>query len=150
MFFFCSKFRCSWIIWVLRSRDWQTDCFTSPRTLQVSIHIDLKRSAWMTNSSRVHFITLEPRAGVSLTRAVFLCPSFSLSYSLSGPLINDMKQSACEKDLSCRKLKEQLDALERETSAKLSQMEQYNREIKVGFNSFPMYALKTFKVPCFH
>nr|XP_055042251.1 intersectin-2a isoform X2 [Misgurnus anguillicaudatus] len=48
----------------------------------------------------------------------------------SSPLINDMKQSLCEKDLSCRKLKEQLDALERETTAKLSQMEQYNREIK--------------------
>uniref|UniRef100_A0A672QE76 Intersectin-2-like n=1 Tax=Sinocyclocheilus grahami TaxID=75366 RepID=A0A672QE76_SINGR len=35
-----------------------------------------------------------------------------------------------EKDLSCRKLKEQLDVLEKETTAKLSQMEQYNREIK--------------------
>uniref|UniRef100_A0A673G1A7 Intersectin-2-like n=1 Tax=Sinocyclocheilus rhinocerous TaxID=307959 RepID=A0A673G1A7_9TELE len=49
---------------------------------------------------------------------------------LSGPLINDVKQSVCEKDLSCRKLKEQLDVLEKETTAKLSQMEQYNREIK--------------------
>ncbi|XP_051732084.1 intersectin-2a isoform X3 [Ctenopharyngodon idella] len=48
----------------------------------------------------------------------------------SSPLINDVKQSVCEKDLSCRKLKEQLDVLERETTAKLSQMEQYNREIK--------------------
>ncbi|XP_058612265.1 intersectin-2a isoform X2 [Onychostoma macrolepis] len=46
------------------------------------------------------------------------------------PLINDVKHSLSEKDLSCRKLKEQLDVLERETTAKLSQMEQYNREIK--------------------
>ncbi|XP_056336813.1 intersectin-2a [Danio aesculapii] len=50
--------------------------------------------------------------------------------NISSPLINDVKQSVCEKDRSCRKLKEQLDVLERETTAKLSQMEQYNREIK--------------------
>uniref|UniRef100_A0A671LG67 Intersectin-2-like n=1 Tax=Sinocyclocheilus anshuiensis TaxID=1608454 RepID=A0A671LG67_9TELE len=56
----------------------------------------------------------------------------------SSPLINDVKQSLCEKDLSCRKLKEQLDVLERETTEKLSQMEQYNREIKVsGFSYIP-------------
>uniref|UniRef100_A0A671LB05 Intersectin-2-like n=1 Tax=Sinocyclocheilus anshuiensis TaxID=1608454 RepID=A0A671LB05_9TELE len=60
-------------------------------------------------------------------------------FPLSGPLINDVKQSLCEKDLSCRKLKEQLDVLERETTEKLSQMEQYNREIKVsGFSYIPM------------
>ncbi|ROL51010.1 Intersectin-2 [Anabarilius grahami] len=53
-----------------------------------------------------------------------------LTQNNSSPLINDVKQSVCEKDLSCRKLKEQLDVLERETTAKLSQMEQYNREIK--------------------
>uniref|UniRef100_A0A673FYI2 Intersectin-2-like n=1 Tax=Sinocyclocheilus rhinocerous TaxID=307959 RepID=A0A673FYI2_9TELE len=53
-----------------------------------------------------------------------------LSQNNSSPLINDVKQSVCEKDLSCRKLKEQLDVLEKETTAKLSQMEQYNREIK--------------------
>ncbi|XP_051511663.1 intersectin-2-like [Myxocyprinus asiaticus] len=53
-----------------------------------------------------------------------------LTQNNTSPLINDVKQSVCEKDLSCRKLKEQLDALERETTAKLSQMEQYNREIK--------------------
>ncbi|XP_052390302.1 intersectin-2a isoform X1 [Carassius gibelio] len=53
-----------------------------------------------------------------------------LTQNNSSPLINDVKHSVCEKDLSCRKLKEQLDVLERETTAKLSQMEQYNREIK--------------------
>uniref|UniRef100_A0A8C1VKH8 Intersectin 2a n=1 Tax=Cyprinus carpio TaxID=7962 RepID=A0A8C1VKH8_CYPCA len=61
-----------------------------------------------------------------------------LTQNNSSPLINDMKQSFCEKDLSCRKLKEQLDVLERETTTKLSQMEQYNREIKVsGFSYIP-------------
>uniref|UniRef100_A0A8C1M406 Intersectin 2a n=1 Tax=Cyprinus carpio TaxID=7962 RepID=A0A8C1M406_CYPCA len=61
---------------------------------------------------------------------IFYILLFLILFPLSGPLINDMKQSFCEKDLSCRKLKEQLDVLERETTTKLSQMEQYNREIK--------------------
>lgn len=45
--------------------------------------------------------------------------------------MNDVKRNKCEKDLSCRKLKEQLDALERETTAKLSEVELYNRDMKV-------------------
>ncbi|KAL7872522.1 hypothetical protein SRHO_G00075050 [Serrasalmus rhombeus] len=45
--------------------------------------------------------------------------------------VSDMKQSVSEKDLSCRKLKEQLDALERETTAKLCEMERYNRDMKL-------------------
>ncbi|XP_060769787.1 intersectin-2a [Neoarius graeffei] len=44
--------------------------------------------------------------------------------------VNDVKRNKCEKDLSCRKLKEQLDALERETTAKLSEVERYNRDMK--------------------
>ncbi|KAB5517083.1 hypothetical protein PHYPO_G00185360 [Pangasianodon hypophthalmus] len=44
--------------------------------------------------------------------------------------VNDVKRNKCEKDLSCRKLKEQLDALERETTAKLSEVERYNRDVK--------------------
>lgn len=42
-----------------------------------------------------------------------------------------MKRNKCEKDLSCRKLKEQLDALERETTAKLSEVARYNRDMQV-------------------
>ncbi|XP_027026900.2 intersectin-2a isoform X3 [Tachysurus fulvidraco] len=44
--------------------------------------------------------------------------------------VNNVKRNKCEKDLSCRKLKEQLDALERETTAKLSEVERYNRDMK--------------------
>ncbi|XP_072533626.1 intersectin-2a isoform X2 [Salminus brasiliensis] len=44
--------------------------------------------------------------------------------------VSDIKQSVCEKDLSCRKLKEQLDALERETTAKLCEMERYTQDMK--------------------
>lgn len=45
--------------------------------------------------------------------------------------MNDVQKNKSEKDLSCRKLKEQLDALERETTAKLSEVERYNRDAKV-------------------
>jgi len=87
----------------------------------VRTRIDLKESISLVSISSI----LNP------THSLYLFP-------LSGPLINDVKQSVCEKDLSCRKLKEQLDVLERETTAKLSQMEQYNREIKVtGFSYIP-------------
>ncbi|XP_062857887.1 intersectin-2a [Trichomycterus rosablanca] len=44
--------------------------------------------------------------------------------------LNDVRKNVGMKDLSCRKLKEQLDALERETTTKLSEMESYNRDIK--------------------
>lgn len=37
-----------------------------------------------------------------------------------------------EKSVNCRRLKDQLDTLERETTDKLSQMEQYNKELKVS------------------
>ncbi|KAM9495947.1 intersectin-2a isoform 2-T3 [Clarias gariepinus] len=45
--------------------------------------------------------------------------------------VNDVKNKTCEKDLSCRKLKEQLDALERETTAKLSEVERYKQDMKL-------------------
>ncbi|KAL2082614.1 hypothetical protein ACEWY4_022432 [Coilia grayii] len=44
--------------------------------------------------------------------------------------MSSVKNSVCVKQLGCRKLKEQLDALERETTAKLSDMDQYNRDLK--------------------
>uniref|UniRef100_A0AAY4D1R3 Intersectin 2a n=1 Tax=Denticeps clupeoides TaxID=299321 RepID=A0AAY4D1R3_9TELE len=53
--------------------------------------------------------------------------------TLSSPLVlavTTLKNGVCGKDLTCRKLKEQLDVLEKETTAKLSEMEQYNKELK--------------------
>nr|XP_023690092.1 intersectin-2 isoform X1 [Paramormyrops kingsleyae] len=41
-----------------------------------------------------------------------------------------LKKSVEDKDITCRKLKEQLDALEKETSAKLLEMDDYNKTIK--------------------
>ncbi|CAL8313742.1 unnamed protein product [Lota lota] len=40
--------------------------------------------------------------------------------------------SVTEKGVTCRRLKDQLDMLERETTDKLGQMEQYNKELKFG------------------
>ncbi|XP_023662682.2 intersectin-2-like isoform X2 [Paramormyrops kingsleyae] len=50
--------------------------------------------------------------------------------STSGPTHSSVKRGVTEKDIVCRKLKEQLDTLEKETSAKLSEMDQYNVDIK--------------------
>ncbi|XP_048105795.1 intersectin-2a isoform X3 [Alosa alosa] len=44
--------------------------------------------------------------------------------------MTSMKNSVCVRQLGCRKLKEQLDALERETTAKLSEMDQHSRDLK--------------------
>ncbi|GAA6082972.1 intersectin-2b [Tachysurus ichikawai] len=41
-----------------------------------------------------------------------------------------LQKSVTDKDLSCRKLKEQLDALEKETAAKLGDMDQYKKDIQ--------------------
>uniref|UniRef100_A0AAY4CYA6 Intersectin 2a n=1 Tax=Denticeps clupeoides TaxID=299321 RepID=A0AAY4CYA6_9TELE len=65
-----------------------------------------------------------------------VCHKHSLNLpqiTLSSPLVlavTTLKNGVCGKDLTCRKLKEQLDVLEKETTAKLSEMEQYNKELK--------------------
>ncbi|CAB1331231.1 unnamed protein product, partial [Coregonus sp. 'balchen'] len=46
--------------------------------------------------------------------------------------MSTLKQSASEKDGVCRKLKQQLDALEKETAAKLADMDQYQNDIQYG------------------
>ncbi|KAJ8270493.1 hypothetical protein GJAV_G00115490 [Gymnothorax javanicus] len=43
---------------------------------------------------------------------------------------NSVKKNTSEKELTCRKLKEQLDALEKETSAKLTEMDQCHKDVK--------------------
>lgn len=46
--------------------------------------------------------------------------------------LTSMTGSVTEKGVNCRRLKDQLDTLERETTDKLAQMEQYNKELKVS------------------
>ncbi|XP_048861462.1 intersectin-2-like, partial [Brienomyrus brachyistius] len=46
------------------------------------------------------------------------------------PTLSSVKRGVTEKDIVCRKLKEQLDVLEKDTVAKLSEMDQYNVDIK--------------------
>ncbi|XP_028996085.1 intersectin-2a isoform X2 [Betta splendens] len=46
--------------------------------------------------------------------------------------LSTLAKSVTEKGVNCRKLKDQLDTLERETTEKLAQMEQYNKELKLG------------------
>ncbi|XP_033505111.2 intersectin-2a isoform X1 [Epinephelus lanceolatus] len=46
--------------------------------------------------------------------------------------LTSLTGSVTEKGVNCRRLKDQLDTLERETTDKLAQMEQYNKELKLG------------------
>ncbi|XP_071335113.1 intersectin-2a isoform X2 [Trachinotus anak] len=49
---------------------------------------------------------------------------------LSSVTLTSLTSSVTEKGTNCRRLKDQLDILERETTDKLAQMEQYNKELK--------------------
>ncbi|XP_062292716.1 intersectin-2-like [Scomber scombrus] len=49
---------------------------------------------------------------------------------LSSVTLTSLTGSVTEKSVNCRRLKDQLDTLERETTDKLSQMDQYNKELK--------------------
>nr|XP_019947433.1 PREDICTED: intersectin-2-like isoform X1 [Paralichthys olivaceus] len=49
---------------------------------------------------------------------------------VSSVSLTSLATSVTEKGVNCRRLKDQLDTLERETTDKLSQMEQYNKELK--------------------
>ncbi|XP_028252770.1 intersectin-2-like isoform X2 [Parambassis ranga] len=49
---------------------------------------------------------------------------------LSSATLTSLNGSVTEKGVNCRRLKDQLDILERETTDKLAQMEQYNKELK--------------------
>ncbi|XP_056260821.1 intersectin-2a isoform X2 [Seriola aureovittata] len=51
---------------------------------------------------------------------------------LSSATLTSLTTSVTEKGVNCRRLKDQLDILERETTDKLAQMEQYNKELKLG------------------
>lgn len=46
--------------------------------------------------------------------------------------LTSLTGSVTEKGVNCRRLKDQLDTLERETTDKLAQMEQYNKELQVS------------------
>ncbi|KAG7328078.1 hypothetical protein KOW79_008022 [Hemibagrus wyckioides] len=50
--------------------------------------------------------------------------------NISASTMTTLQKSVTDKDLSCRKLKEQLDALEKETAAKLGDMDQYKKDIQ--------------------
>lgn len=55
-----------------------------------------------------------------------------LTLSLAAAALTSLSGSVTEKGVNCRRLKDQLDTLERETTDKLAQMEQYNKELQVS------------------
>uniref|UniRef100_A0A8C1L8R1 Intersectin 2a n=1 Tax=Cyprinus carpio TaxID=7962 RepID=A0A8C1L8R1_CYPCA len=95
--------------------------------------INQKRDSRITD---INSLQLQFEVGYVFVAPIALHSLFLTSFSFFHCCTLLCKSSLCEKDLSCRKLKEQLDVLERETTAKLSQMEQYNREIKVSSFSY--------------
>lgn len=58
---------------------------------------------------------------------------FLLFFSLhvAAATVKILQRNMEEKDLTCQKLKEQLNTLEKETAVKLADMDQYKKEIQV-------------------
>lgn len=63
----------------------------------------------------------------------------SLTFDLwrAAVTLTSLTAGVTEKGGNCRRLKDQLDTLERETTDKLAQMEQYNKELKVSDQHMP-------------
>lgn len=66
----------------------------------------------------------------SLSRATSSLLSSCLCFAAG--TLTSLTGSVTDKGASCRRLKDQLDTLERETTDKLAQMDQYNKELKVS------------------
>uniref|UniRef100_A0A672HQ07 Intersectin 2a n=1 Tax=Salarias fasciatus TaxID=181472 RepID=A0A672HQ07_SALFA len=74
--------------------------------------------------------------------------SISLN-KVSSVALTSLTGSVAEKGVNCRRLKDQLDILEIETTDKLAQMEQYNKELKVSDRSRPGSGAQTALKICF-
>lgn len=48
--------------------------------------------------------------------------------------MSTLKVSVSEKKGTCMKMREQLNALEKETAAKLTEMDRYNKDMQVGID----------------
>lgn len=66
----------------------------------------------------------------ALTQATFSLLSSCLCFAAG--TLTSLTGSVTDKGVNCRRLKDQLDTLERETTDKLAQMDQYNKELKVS------------------
>lgn len=64
--------------------------------------------------------------------------------------LTSLTGSVTEKGVNCRRLKDQLDALERETTDKLAEMEQYNKELKVSGQKRAFQDKALTQQACFH
>lgn len=63
--------------------------------------------------------------------------SLTFDICLVAVALTSLSESVTEKGVNCRRLKDQLDTLERETTDKLAQMEKYNKELKVSVQHRP-------------
>lgn len=54
-----------------------------------------------------------------------------LVFTYAGTGVNSVQKKSQEKEELCQRLKEQLDALEKETASKLAEMDEFNSQLKV-------------------
>ncbi len=71
-------------------------------------------------------INLVPVIVRAPTICIFVC------FLDAAATVKTLQRNLEDKDLTCRKLKEQLNALEKETAVKLADMDQYKKEIQVS------------------
>lgn len=63
----------------------------------------------------------------------------SLVFPYAGTGVNSVHKKSQEKEELCQRLKEQLDALEKETASKLAEMDEFNSQLKVlVLSKYPM------------
>lgn len=65
-----------------------------------------------------------------------------LVFAYAGTGVNSVQKKSIEKEELCQRLKEQLDALEKETASKLAEMDAFNSQLKVHIYYLNNYASK--------
>lgn len=78
------------------------------------------------NCKIIIIINLVPVIVRAPTICIFVC------FLDAAATVKTLQRNLEDKDLTCRKLKEQLNALEKETAVKLADMDQYKKEIQVS------------------
>lgn len=82
-------------------------------------------------STSVKYLVGDRHATVALVTE-FLSFPLTFGLCLVAGNLTSLTGSVAEKGVNCRRLKDQLDTLEKETTDKLAQMDQYNKELKVS------------------
>ncbi|KAF3702763.1 Intersectin-2 SH3 domain-containing protein 1B SH3P18 SH3P18-like WASP-associated protein [Channa argus] len=105
-----------------RRREWEQEEISRLRAKKKSLELELEAVDWQ---RKLSLLVPEQQRLTEKLRNISL-------NKLSTVSVTSLTRSVTEKGVNCRRLKDQLDTLERETTDKLAQMEQYNKELKLG------------------